>query len=361
MSIIKISGTVEQQIQNVLDEEVNPMVASHGGVVSLLEVKDQNNALTLTANTDTDTCYIALNYFSFYNAADPNLTISDARWEKFNQSILSKLIMPLAEVFDLPLTNRTSFGFPIANIGDTGKTIRFTMGVEYKDQLEKYAEILAFSCFVINRLGNPERLLDDVFRAKYFSRNVSCFKSMTIPNTPMVITKERNNGDKIKYILQNEQIVIDYFHRYRPSSGEGDTYNQQSLAPKTVFATIYDGETTTDIPLGDVSLLQRKCLASCLDSLTFLAYNAMGIPRQLSGGAFSNFQFLKLSLIPPRSFTAENMLVNFAYNFSTNTIAASGLHGLNINDSSMFIRSSSKVMSLAALTPEHKKYIFSNC
>ena len=42
MSIIKISGTVEQQIQNVLDEEVNPMVASHGGVVSLLEVKDQN-------------------------------------------------------------------------------------------------------------------------------------------------------------------------------------------------------------------------------------------------------------------------------------------------------------------------------
>ena len=42
MSIIKFDGSVEQQIQQVLDEEVNPMVASHGGVVSLLEVKDQN-------------------------------------------------------------------------------------------------------------------------------------------------------------------------------------------------------------------------------------------------------------------------------------------------------------------------------
>jgi Thioredoxin-like proteins and domains len=42
MSITKISGTVEEQIQHVLDEEVNPMVASHGGVVSLLEVKDSS-------------------------------------------------------------------------------------------------------------------------------------------------------------------------------------------------------------------------------------------------------------------------------------------------------------------------------
>ena len=42
MSIKEISGSVEEQIQHVLDEEVNPMVASHGGVVSLLEVKGHN-------------------------------------------------------------------------------------------------------------------------------------------------------------------------------------------------------------------------------------------------------------------------------------------------------------------------------
>ena len=42
MSITEISGSVEEQIQHILDEEINPMVASHGGVVSLLEVKDQN-------------------------------------------------------------------------------------------------------------------------------------------------------------------------------------------------------------------------------------------------------------------------------------------------------------------------------
>ena len=42
MSITKLSGCVDEQIQHVLDEEVNPMVASHGGVVSLLEVKDSS-------------------------------------------------------------------------------------------------------------------------------------------------------------------------------------------------------------------------------------------------------------------------------------------------------------------------------
>lgn len=42
MSIIQFDGSVEEQIQQVLDEEVNPMVASHGGVVSLLEIKDKN-------------------------------------------------------------------------------------------------------------------------------------------------------------------------------------------------------------------------------------------------------------------------------------------------------------------------------
>ena len=41
-SITKLNGTVEEQIQHVLDEEVNPMVASHGGVVSLLEVKESS-------------------------------------------------------------------------------------------------------------------------------------------------------------------------------------------------------------------------------------------------------------------------------------------------------------------------------
>jgi Fe/S biogenesis protein NfuA len=42
MSLKELSGSVEERIQFVLDEEVNPMVAEHGGSVSLLEIKDQN-------------------------------------------------------------------------------------------------------------------------------------------------------------------------------------------------------------------------------------------------------------------------------------------------------------------------------
>jgi len=42
MSLKELSGSVEERVQFVLDEEVNPMVAEHGGSVSLLEIKDQN-------------------------------------------------------------------------------------------------------------------------------------------------------------------------------------------------------------------------------------------------------------------------------------------------------------------------------
>ena len=42
MSIKELSGSVEERIQYVLEEEVNPMVSQHGGSVSLLEIKDQN-------------------------------------------------------------------------------------------------------------------------------------------------------------------------------------------------------------------------------------------------------------------------------------------------------------------------------
>ena len=42
MSIMKFEGTVEEHIQFVLDEDVTPMVAEHGGTVNLLEVKDKN-------------------------------------------------------------------------------------------------------------------------------------------------------------------------------------------------------------------------------------------------------------------------------------------------------------------------------
>lgn len=42
MSIVKFEGTVEEHVQFVLDEDVTPMVADHGGVVTLLEVKDKS-------------------------------------------------------------------------------------------------------------------------------------------------------------------------------------------------------------------------------------------------------------------------------------------------------------------------------
>ena len=40
LSISKLSGSIEEQIQLMLDEQVNPMLASHGGNVMLEGIKD---------------------------------------------------------------------------------------------------------------------------------------------------------------------------------------------------------------------------------------------------------------------------------------------------------------------------------
>ena len=40
LSISKLSGSLEEQIQLMLDEQVNPMLASHGGNVMLEGIKD---------------------------------------------------------------------------------------------------------------------------------------------------------------------------------------------------------------------------------------------------------------------------------------------------------------------------------
>lgn len=42
LSISKLSGTLEEQIQTLLDEQVNPMLASHGGNVMLEGIKDES-------------------------------------------------------------------------------------------------------------------------------------------------------------------------------------------------------------------------------------------------------------------------------------------------------------------------------
>jgi Fe/S biogenesis protein NfuA len=40
LSLRKLDGSIEEQVQILLDEQINPMVASHGGVVRLHGMKD---------------------------------------------------------------------------------------------------------------------------------------------------------------------------------------------------------------------------------------------------------------------------------------------------------------------------------
>jgi hypothetical protein len=62
----------------------------------------------------------------------------------FNEDILEKGINAILRQTGLPVAMRFSFGFPVSNLGETGKEVRFTIGIEGVEQLQQYVDVLAY-------------------------------------------------------------------------------------------------------------------------------------------------------------------------------------------------------------------------
>ncbi|MBX9899808.1 MAG: hypothetical protein K2Y28_03405, partial [Burkholderiaceae bacterium] len=103
------------------------------------------SAFTIAPNTDNGSCYVAIRFDDFTSKfLTPEMMVPYETLHKITVDILEMGINTLLRKTGLPVAMRESFGFPISNLGETGTEVRFTIGIESKDKLQQYADILTY-------------------------------------------------------------------------------------------------------------------------------------------------------------------------------------------------------------------------
>ncbi|MEA3119826.1 MAG: hypothetical protein QOI13_3096 [Paraburkholderia sp.] len=114
---------------------------------AMLEKKlggEGGGAIELGRNTDPKTVYLAIKPSDAYVAQVKNKAKEDVTPQDrvdVNQEMYRNDLLPAFE--NLAAVDRSSFGFNSTNFGETGETIRITLGVEENAMLKRYAQIIA--------------------------------------------------------------------------------------------------------------------------------------------------------------------------------------------------------------------------
>jgi hypothetical protein len=101
------------------------------------------SAISIAESDDPGTCYVAFHYQEFA-ARVFDTDVSFANVHNLNMDILEQGINELMRKIGLPISMRMSFGFPITNLGETGKEIRLTVGIEERAMLDEYIKVLTY-------------------------------------------------------------------------------------------------------------------------------------------------------------------------------------------------------------------------
>lgn len=108
-------------------------------------LKIAEDAIQIAENVDDGSCYVALRYDEFTAKVYPVQQLDNFdEMHHFNEDILEKGINAILRQTGLPVAMRFSFGFPVSNLGETGKEVRFTIGLEGAEQLQRYVDVLAY-------------------------------------------------------------------------------------------------------------------------------------------------------------------------------------------------------------------------
>lgn len=93
-------------------------------------------------NLDANTVYVGLDFSPLFK----NPYIS----KEINVKKTRKTLLKLAKHHNLPLTGRQSFGFSLSNLTPIGsERLRFSIGLEDPETLEKYVELLRNFAFLL--------------------------------------------------------------------------------------------------------------------------------------------------------------------------------------------------------------------
>ncbi len=187
-----------------------------------------NGRFQITTSSDPKACYVAINMRELLPEAEAEFNSnilafskSSKEVENFSQDLLDHLIYPLCEFHHLPISSRASIGFPLTSVNIVYDSLRFTIGIEGREQLNHYVDILAYAAFILNRQRDVNLFFgySEVdkkiihYRIAYFNEKVSQYKAMTPNhpgNDPYNFTMRRDTRDSSgeSVILRNGVIQI---------------------------------------------------------------------------------------------------------------------------------------------------------
>ena len=104
----------------------------------------------LTLSSDQSACYIALNVNGWVGIVNKDFRLTEKEMEKFLKDLLIHFIHPLCGLLNLSLTERMSIGFPLSSVNVVFDSLRITIGLESKEELDHFTDVLAFVAFVLN-------------------------------------------------------------------------------------------------------------------------------------------------------------------------------------------------------------------
>lgn len=236
----------------------------------------------ITMSSDPNACYVALNMNGLLPDVNSGFSLKTEDIEKFAADLLQYLIIPLCEFLGLPLTERMSIGFPLSSVNLVFDSIRFTIGLEDDEQLHQYANVMAYTAFVLSRQKNVQLFFKQdtsqrcTPRHQYFKEKVEQFKALT-PNSNTTFEFEFE-GDgpynsyrpsteipsrqlKRKVRLENGQV---YLLREVPNPRTSGRDTQlHAYSADQIYLPIRN---IGDLRLSDprISLQQRRMAISCL-------------------------------------------------------------------------------------------------
>jgi hypothetical protein len=245
----------------------------------------------VTLSSDPKACYVAINMRGLAPGAESKdgipFSITSGRIEKFSQDLLDYLFYPLCRFLDLPITARTSIGFPLTSINSAHDSLRITIGLESEEQLKQYAEILAYISFVLNRQYDlrfffyltPEEISKSEekdknyeLRIKFFQEKLRQFKAMTPGrNDECIIIFDRQGDynifrDPITNISRQYQAKV----IMKNGSIKFVTEKNGTNPPQWIeFAITVPIRGRGDIPVKNISPRELRIIAGCFTEVAY--------------------------------------------------------------------------------------------
>ena len=202
-------------------------------------------AITLAVNDDSGTCYVAFNYEAFA-AKVLGVGAPDTEVQQMAHDILYDCINQLAGNLKLPLNMRTSFGFPISNLGDINPGIRLTVGIESSELMDRYVQLLTFTNGALGREfeNNGDKNLKDPDKRRQFLAEIT---------------------ESVKQLSDLDKQVKEL----REGKGAKQTsvpMSKKTNVPKPQTSTTLGGE-KIDVGMGSVDHVQNSCYIASLLNL----------------------------------------------------------------------------------------------